>query len=51
VEDLEESVMDGAVKRLRPKLMAVMAILMGLLSIMRGTGTGEEMVRRIAAEL
>jgi Cu/Ag efflux pump CusA len=40
VEDLEESVMDGAVKRLRPRLMAAIAILMGLLSIMRGTDTG-----------
>jgi hypothetical protein len=31
--------------------MAVMAILMDLLSIMQGTGTGEEMMRRMAAEL
>ena len=51
LEDLEESVMDGAVKRLRPKLMTVMAILMGLLPIMWGTGTGDEMMRRIAAPM
>ncbi|MCL4501126.1 MAG: CusA/CzcA family heavy metal efflux RND transporter, partial [Deltaproteobacteria bacterium] len=39
LEDLEEAVMHGAVKRLRPKLMTVMAILMGLLPIMWSTGT------------
>ncbi len=51
LEDLEEAVMDGAVKRLRPKLMTVMAILMGLLPIMWAAGTGEEMMKRIVAPM
>lgn len=49
--DVEEAVMDGAVKRLRPKLMTVMAILMGLLPLMWGTGTGSETMKRIAAPM
>jgi Cu(I)/Ag(I) efflux system membrane protein CusA/SilA len=51
LEDLEEAVMDGAVKRLRPKLMTVMAILMGLLPIMWASGAGEEMMKRIVAPM
>jgi Cu(I)/Ag(I) efflux system membrane protein CusA/SilA len=51
LEDLEEAVMHGAVKRLRPKLMTVMAILMGLLPIMWSTGTGADMMKRIAAPM
>jgi Cu(I)/Ag(I) efflux system membrane protein CusA/SilA len=43
--------MEGAVQRLRPKLMTVMAILMGLLPLMYGTGTGSEAMKRIAAPM
>ncbi len=49
--DTEEAVMEGAVQRLRPKLMTVMAILMGLAPLMWGTGTGSEAMKRIAAPM
>ncbi|MCL4500757.1 MAG: CusA/CzcA family heavy metal efflux RND transporter [Deltaproteobacteria bacterium] len=51
LDDLEEAVMHGAVLRLRPKLMTVMAILVGLLPIMWSTGTGADMMKRIAAPM
>ena len=49
--DLELAVQDGAVKRIRPKMMTVMAILMGLLPIMWSTETGSDMMKRIAAPM
>src|SRR5581483_11016050 len=48
-EDLEGAVLEGAVERVRPKMMTVMAILMGLLPIMWSSGTGADMMKRIAA--
>ena len=51
VEDLYEAVMEGAVERVRPKMMTVVAIMAGLLPIMWGTGTGSEVMRRIAAPM
>ena len=51
IKDLEEGVMEGAVQRVRPKMMTVMAILMGLLPIMWSTGTGSDMMKRIAAPM
>ncbi len=50
-KDLEESIIDGAVKRVRPKMMTVMAILMGLLPIMWSTGAGADVMKRIAAPM
>jgi Cu(I)/Ag(I) efflux system membrane protein CusA/SilA len=50
-KDLEESVIDGAVKRVRPKMMTVMAILLGLLPIMWSTGPGADVMKRIAAPM
>jgi Cu(I)/Ag(I) efflux system membrane protein CusA/SilA len=50
-EDLQSSVMDGAVLRLRPKLMTVLANIFGLLPVMWATGTGAEVAKRIAAPL
>ncbi len=50
-KDLEEAVIEGAVKRVRPKMMTVMAILMGLLPIMWGTGAGADVMKRIAAPM
>jgi copper/silver efflux system protein len=41
--------MEGAVERVRPKMMTVVAIMAGLLPIMWGTGTGSEVMSRIAA--
>ena len=49
--DLHAAVEEGAVQRLRPKMMAVMAILLGLLPIMWSTGTGADVMKRIAAPM
>ena len=49
--DFYEAVMEGAVERVRPKMMTVVAIMAGLLPIMWGTGTGSEVMRRIAAPM
>jgi Cu(I)/Ag(I) efflux system membrane protein CusA/SilA len=49
--DLNAAVEDGAVQRLRPKMMAVMAILLGLLPIMWSTGAGADVMKRIAAPM
>jgi Cu(I)/Ag(I) efflux system membrane protein CusA/SilA len=51
LEDLEGAVIEGAVQRVRPKVMTVMAILMGLLPIMWSTGTGADVMKRIAAPM
>jgi Cu(I)/Ag(I) efflux system membrane protein CusA/SilA len=49
--DLYQAVMEGAVERVRPKMMTVVAIMAGLLPILWGTGTGAEVMRRIAAPM
>jgi len=49
--DLYEAIMEGAVERVRPKMMTVVAIMAGLLPIMWGTGTGSEVMSRIAAPM
>ena len=49
--DLYAAVMEGAVERVRPKMMTVVAIMAGLLPIMWGSGTGSEVMRRIAAPM
>jgi Cu(I)/Ag(I) efflux system membrane protein CusA/SilA len=51
VADLYEAVMEGAVERVRPKMMTVVAIMAGLLPIMWSSGTGSEVMRRIAAPM
>ncbi|HVT60703.1 MAG TPA: CusA/CzcA family heavy metal efflux RND transporter [Thermoanaerobaculia bacterium] len=51
LEDLQEAVEDGAVKRIRPKMMTVMAILLGLLPIMWSHGAGSDVMKRIAAPM
>ena len=51
VADLYAAVMEGAVERVRPKMMTVVAIMAGLLPIMWGTGTGSEVMSRIAAPM
>ena len=50
-EDLKESVIQGALMRVRPIMMTVAAIVGGLLPIMWGSGTGSEVMRRIAAPM
>src|SRR3989441_743127 len=49
--DLKEAIVEGAVKRLRPKVMTVAVMFMGLVPIMWSTGTGSDVMRRIAAPL
>jgi Cu(I)/Ag(I) efflux system membrane protein CusA/SilA len=49
--DLHESVIQGALMRVRPIMMTVAAIIGGLLPIMWGSGTGSEVMRRIAAPM
>ncbi len=48
---LNEAIYEGAVQRVRPKLMTVFAILAGLLPIMYTTGVGSEVMQRIAAPM
>ena len=49
--DLQGAIMEGAVERVRPKMMTVVAIMAGLLPIMWSTGAGSEVMRRIAAPM
>jgi Cu(I)/Ag(I) efflux system membrane protein CusA/SilA len=49
--DLRESIMYGAVKRIRPKVMTVSVILAGLIPIMFSHGTGADVMKRIAAPM
>lgn len=48
---LMSAIHEGAVKRIRPKLMTVLAALIGLLPVMWSTGTGSEVMKRIAAPM
>jgi Cu(I)/Ag(I) efflux system membrane protein CusA/SilA len=49
--DLTEAIVHGAVKRVRPKAMTVCAAFIGLLPIMWSTGTGSDVMKRIAAPM
>jgi Cu(I)/Ag(I) efflux system membrane protein CusA/SilA len=49
--DLEEAIIQGAVRRVRPKMMTVTAAFMGLLPIMWATGSGADVMKRIAAPM
>ena len=49
--DLRRAIMHGAVERVRPKMMTVVAIMAGLLPILWSTGTGSEVMRRIAVPM
>jgi Cu(I)/Ag(I) efflux system membrane protein CusA/SilA len=49
--DLHDAIMEGAVERVRPKMMTVVAIMAGLLPIMWSTGPGSEIMQRIAAPM
>jgi copper/silver efflux system protein len=50
-DDLYAAIMEGAVERVRPKLMTVVAIMAGLLPIMWSHGTGSEVMQRIAVPM
>jgi Cu(I)/Ag(I) efflux system membrane protein CusA/SilA len=49
--DVHAAIMEGAVERVRPKMMTVVAIMAGLLPIMWSTGTGSEIMQRIAVPM
>ncbi|MBI4550661.1 MAG: efflux RND transporter permease subunit [Candidatus Latescibacteria bacterium] len=51
LEDLKEAIIYGAVKRVRPKVMTVGVMFMGLLPIMWSAGTGADLMKRIAAPM
>jgi len=51
MKDLYEAITEGAVQRVRPKMMTVTAIIAGLLPIMWSHGTGADMMKRIAAPM
>ena len=50
-DDIRQAVISGALLRVRPIMMTVAAIIVGLLPIMLGSGTGSEVMRRIAAPM
>jgi Cu(I)/Ag(I) efflux system membrane protein CusA/SilA len=50
-DELYTAIMTGAVERVRPKMMTVAAIMAGLLPIMWSTGTGSEVMQRIAVPM
>jgi copper/silver efflux system protein len=50
-QDLNAAIMEGAVERVRPKMMTVCAIVAGLLPILWSTGTGSEVMQRIAVPM
>jgi Cu(I)/Ag(I) efflux system membrane protein CusA/SilA len=51
LRDLQDAVLHGAVKRIRPKFMTVAVMFMGLVPIMWSTGTGADVMKRIAAPM
>ena len=51
LEDIDQAVRNGSLLRLRPILMTVATVIVGLLPIMYGDGTGSEVMQRIAAPM
>jgi Cu(I)/Ag(I) efflux system membrane protein CusA/SilA len=51
INDLKSALLEGAVMRIRPKAMTVATIFFGLLPIMWGSGTGNEVMQKIAAPM
>jgi Cu(I)/Ag(I) efflux system membrane protein CusA/SilA len=49
--DLEDAIIDGAARRIRPKLMTVLAAMLGLLPVLWSDGTGADVMKRIAAPM
>jgi len=50
-DDLRETIVDGAARRIRPKLMTVFTTMIGLFPILWSTGTGADVMKRIAAPM
>ena len=51
LKDLQDAIRHGAVKRIRPKFMTVACMFLGLVPIMWSTGTGADVMKRIAAPM
>ena len=51
IDDLRTAVSDGALLRIRPIMMTTTTIIVGLITVMVGSGTGSEVMRRIAAPM
>ncbi|TMQ02761.1 MAG: efflux RND transporter permease subunit, partial [Deltaproteobacteria bacterium] len=49
--DLREAIVEGAAHRIRPKLMTVLTMMIGLLPVLWSTGTGADVMKRIAAPM
>jgi Cu(I)/Ag(I) efflux system membrane protein CusA/SilA len=49
--ELREAIVHGAARRLRPKLMTVLTAMIGLMPIMWSTGTGADVMKRVAAPM
>jgi copper/silver efflux system protein len=49
--DLREAIVEGAAKRIRPKLMTVLTMMIGLIPVLWSTGTGADVMKRIAAPM
>jgi copper/silver efflux system protein len=49
--DLREAIVDGAARRVRPKMMTVMTMTLGLLPVLWSSGTGADVMKRIAAPM
>jgi len=50
-EELRQAVIDGAIMRVRPKIMTAAVIIIGLMPILSGSGAGSEVMQRIAAPM
>jgi Cu(I)/Ag(I) efflux system membrane protein CusA/SilA len=50
-QDLEDAIVAGAAKRIRPKLMTVLTMMIGLVPVLWSTGTGADVMKRIAAPM
>lgn len=50
-EDLRDAIIEGAARRVRPKLMTVLAAMVGLIPILWSTGTGADVMKRVAAPM
>jgi Cu(I)/Ag(I) efflux system membrane protein CusA/SilA len=48
---LKEAVLDGSVRRVRPKMMTVVTTIMGLMPLLWSTGAGADVMKRIAAPM
>jgi copper/silver efflux system protein len=49
--DLREAIVEGAAQRIRPKLMTVLTTMIGLVPVLWSTGTGADVMKRIAAPM